>query len=197
MKVAKPKVITVQFARPRNFMLLAAGLCSMLSTSVASAQANRAVTLELQCRGTQALNEVVVTLRNAGNTGVAIVLGTRLNNIYLAKTLSFEARSAASGLIQTFTFNNPTFSDSGGREDPWIVPLPANSSYEVAISGNHFHSAGFDQRLDEASGVTDLQLRLTGSKIEPLNLDTLGLANWEVMIADLQAAPIAIPDDCQ
>lgn len=197
MKLTIDKVGRVGVLRPGKFMLLALGLCSLLSVSVTFAQTNRAVTIELQCRGVPTLTEVVVTLRNSGNTGTAVVLGTRLNNIYLAKTLSFEGRSAANGLIQTFAFDNPTFSNTTGREDPWIVPLPAHSSFEVAISSNHFLSAGFDQRLDEASGVTDLQLRLTGSEIEPMNLDTLGLANWEVLVADMQSAPLAIPDDCQ
>ncbi|MES2624755.1 MAG: hypothetical protein V4628_05725 [Pseudomonadota bacterium] len=172
-------------------------IANLLFGSAAFAQGNRAVTLELQCVGQQTLSEVVVTLRNSGNTGTAVVLGTRLGNIYLAKTLSFEARSGATGAVQSFAFDNPTFSNSTGREDPWIVPLPAHSSYEVAISGNHFLSAGSGLRLDETSGISDLQLRLKGSKIEPLNLDTLGLSNWEVLVMDIQAIPVAVPDDCK
>ena len=181
----------------RQTFLVLLGICATLFCEASLAQANRSVTLELQCVGPQALSEVVVTLRNSGNTGTAVVLGTRLGNIYLAKTLSFEARFAEGGRIQNFMFDNPVFSTSTTtREDPWIVPLPAHSSYTVAISSNHFLAAS-GMRLDEAPGLSDMQLRLTGSKIEPLNFDILGLANWEVLIMDMQSAPVAVPDDCQ
>jgi hypothetical protein len=170
---------------------------NLVFVAAALAQTNRAVTLELQCSGQQSLNEVVVTLRNAGNTGTAVVLGTRLGNIYLAKTLSFEAR-LASGELQSFAYDNPGFSTStSAREDPWIVPLPAHSSYSVAISSNHFLSASSGQRLDEVPAIADIQLHLTGSKIEPLNVDILGLATWDVLIMDMQSAAVAVPDDCR
>ncbi len=184
------------FGPGKQIFCLLLGICHLAFASAALAQTNRAVTAELQCSGQQSLNEVVVTLRNSGNTGTAVVLGTRLGNIYLAKTLSFEAR-LANGLLQHFAFDNPVFSTSStAREDPWIVPLPAHSSYAVTISSNHF-LAGNGQRLDEVAAVADIQLHLTGSKIEPLNVDILGLATWEVLIMDMQSAPLAVPDDCQ
>ncbi len=178
-------------------LLLWLGLCSLACAPVAFAQANRAVRLEVQCVGPQSLSEVVVTLNNTGSTGTAVVLGTRLGNIYLAKTLSFEARFAEGGKFDNFIYDNPAFTNNTtGREDPWIVPLPAHSSYSVTISGNHFVS-GAGERMDEVAGIADLQLRLTGSKIEPVNLDMRGLANWEVLIADMQSTAVAIPEDCQ
>ena len=177
------------------------GMSNLLFVSATFAQINRSVTLELQCGGQQTINEgrmneVTVTLRNPGNTGTAVVLGTRLGNIYLAKTLSLEARFGDSGQIQNFTFDNPVFSGSTGREDPWIVPLPAHSSYTVSISSKHFLSASSGLRLDEVPALADIQLHLAGSKIEPMNLDTLGLANWEVLVMNMQSALIAVPDDC-
>jgi hypothetical protein len=185
------------FSRGRYALLLWFGLGSLTFASMALAQTNRSVRLELQCVGPQNLREVMVTLNNTGNTGTAVVLGTRLGNIYLAKTLSFEARFTEGGKFDNFIYNNPTFTNNTtGREDPWIVPLPAHSSYSVTISGNHFMSAS-GERMDEAAGISDLQLRLTGSKIEPVNLDMRGLANWEVLIMDMQSTAVAIPDDCQ
>jgi hypothetical protein len=77
------------------------------------------------------------------------------------------------------------------------VPLPAHSSFVVNISGNHFLSAASNQRMDEASSVTDIQLRLKGTGIEPLPIDMLGLGNWDVLVMDMQSAPVAVPDDCQ
>jgi hypothetical protein len=182
------------FSRGRHSRLFWLGLCSLAFAPVVLSQTNRAVTLELQCIGPQNLDEVIVTLNNSGNTGTAVVLGTRLGNIYLAKTLSFEARFAEGGKFDNFIYDNPTFSNNTtGREDPWIVPLPAHSSYSVTISSNHFVSAA-GERMDEVAGIADI---LKGSKIEPLNLDMRGLANWEVLIMDMQSAVAAIPDDCR
>lgn len=184
------------FAR-RNACMLGFGWCTLVFAAAAAAQTNRAVTLELQCTGAQSLDEVVVTLNNTSNSGTAVVLGTRLGNIYLASTLSFEARFGDGGKFQNFTYDNPAFTNNTtGREDPWIVPLPAHSSYSVTLDGNHFVSA-LDERMDEVAGIADVQLRLTGRKIEPVNLDMRGLANWEVLITNMQSPVLAIPDDCQ
>ena len=181
----------------RQVFFLWLGICNVVFAPVALAQTNRAVTLELQCIGQQTLDEVVITLRNSGNAGTAVVLGTRLGNTYLAKTLSFEARSAGSGEIRNFGYDNPTFSNSAGREDPWIVPLPGNSSYAVRISSNHFLSAASGERMDEVTSISDIQVHLTGSEIQPLNLDNRGLASWEVLVMDMQSAAVAVPEDCQ
>jgi hypothetical protein len=197
MKTIKRAGFSRTSSNTRNAGLLWLGLCSLAFAPAALSQTNRAVTLELQCMGQQNPSEVVVTLNNTGSTGTAIVLGTRLGNIYLAKNLAFEARFAEGGKFDNFVYDNPTFTNNTtGREDPWIVPLPAHSSYSVTISGNHFLSAS-GERMDEAPGIADVQLRLTGSKIEPINLDMRGLVNWEVLIMDMQSAVIAIPDDCR
>jgi hypothetical protein len=196
MKTASGLDTKIRFIiKPRRFLLWL-GICHAVFAPLAFGQTNRAVTLELQCSGQQALTDVVITLRNSGNTGTAVVLGTRLGNIYLAKNLAFEAR-LASGQLQNFAYDNPAFSSGGGREDPWIVPLPAHSSYAVTISGNYFLAAASGQRMDEADSIADIQLRLTGSEIEPLPIDMLGLANWDVLVADMQSMPVAVPDDCK
>jgi len=200
MKTSNDMAFMRQFFSGRCTCLLWLGLCNLAFAQASLAQTNRAVTLELQCVGPQSdqqnLTDIVVTLNNTGNSGTAVVLGTRLGNIYLAKTLGFEARFG-SGQFQNFLYDNPVFSNnSTGREDPWIVPLPAHSSYAVTISANHFMAAS-GERMDETADLADLQLHLTGSKIEPLNLDLLGLANWEVLVMDMQSAVVAIPDDCQ
>jgi hypothetical protein len=185
-----------KFSGRRRACLFWLGLCNLAFAQAALAQTNRAVTLELQCVGQKNLSEVTVTLNNTGNSGTAVVLGTRMGNIYLAKTLSFEARFG-NGQFQNFLYDDPIFSNSGtGREDPWIVALPAHSSYAVTISGNHF-AAVSGERMDEVAGIADVQLHLAGRKIEPLNLDIRGLGNWDVLIMDMQSAVVAIPDDCQ
>lgn len=196
MKTTQDKEFIRKSFGKRVTRMLWLGLGNLAFAATAMAQANRAVTLELQCTGPQGLGEVVVTLNNRGNTGTAVVLGTRLGNIYLASTLSFEAR-LGSGQFQNFTYDNPAFTNNTtGREDPWIVPLPAHSSYTVSINSNHFLGAS-GERLDEVSGISDLQLRLTGREITPVNLDMRGLSTWEVLVANMQATAIAIPDDCQ
>lgn len=196
MKTTNGMQVRRKFLDGRRVCLSGLMLASLAFGPAALAQANRGVTLGLQCRGQQGLGEVVAILNNTGSTGTAVVLGTRLGNIYLASTLGFEAR-LADGRFQNFSYDNPAFTNnSTGREDPWIVPLPAHSSYEVTISGNHFVSAS-GERMDEVTDISDIQLRLTGRKIEPVNLDMRGLANWEVLITDMQSTALAIPDDCR
>ena len=131
----RPHFICRHFRRRQYPGLLTLVLGNLAFASMALAQTNRTVTLDLQCTGQQNTSEMVVTLKNSGNTGTAVVLGTRLGKKKKKKTLSVEARFAEGGRFDSFLYDN-LHSPTTPRVVRSLDRAAHRSSYSVTITAS-------------------------------------------------------------
>src|SRR4051794_26736875 len=90
--------------------------------------------LALRCVDASALR-FRLTVENVGSEPSAVVIGTILGNdrTYVAGPVQFTLRRP--GTDDTIVgFSDPMIAGVAGRLDPWLIPLPAGSSYALTVS---------------------------------------------------------------
>src|SRR5687767_910927 len=110
----------------RRILIWAACLFGSLISAARAQDDNPVIEIELQCIVQENLSDLIVTLRNSGDSDTAVVLGETRGNgqVYLADALSVGVKVTGDSADYTFPYFQPDFAFTIGRVDPWIVPLP-------------------------------------------------------------------------
>ncbi len=165
-------------------------LTVLFAASSTTAQAQtEALRLALACSQASELM-FRFTLENVGSEPTAVVIGSILGNDkkYLPNGLQFTLRR--SGVPDTeFDWFDPSVPGVAGRIDPWLVPLPVDASYSVAVS----IPKGLQYLF---STPADIRVRLTTQGVGKPNLDLQGLQLIHVWVGALTSDWIPFPRDC-
>ena len=131
-----------------------------------------------------------LTIQNIDNTPTAVVIGSVLGNDrkYLPRGLQFTLRRDGMADTEVDWFD-PSVAGVAGRIDPWLVPLPAGTSYSIGVlipeSLRHFFST-----------PAAVRVRLTTQTVPTLNPDLEGLRFIHVWAGTLTSDWIPLPGDC-
>jgi hypothetical protein len=152
------------------------------------------VELDLQCRASANAVELRITLRNAGPTDTAIVLGTSIGNgqKYVADSLVLDVKRGRDGPVEKF---RPDVGNIAGRVDPWIVPLPAASDFSFTRSINTFFSStGKPPVL--GNGSLDIRLTLLRRTEDHFRGELVGPGLVKVFVGELATDWLRVPGQC-
>src|SRR5262245_17565773 len=134
------------------------------------------------------------TIHNVSPTPTAVVIGTILENDkkYLPIGLELTVRRAG---IPDVELNYVDPMVVGGRLDPWLIALPPDASYSVAVPARKFR---LTPRLTEEpfSAPADLQLHLTTREVGRANSDMQAISLIHVWVGTLTSDWVRFPIDC-
>lgn len=180
-----------------NTLISLIGLLVLCSTSLAQ-ETMPPVEIELQCKAQANLSDLTFTLRNPGTADTAVVLGSTLGNgsVYLAQALSIEVRFVGTSSSSTFIYFNRDHALVAGRQDPWILPLPARSEFSLTIRSEDFWLTDLNKPLSDMRDIAEINAHLTAGKIVDVSLDMPGVALTRVWIGEAQSSALPVPSDC-
>ena len=136
------------------------------------------------------------TIQNVGTTPTAAVIGTILGNDkkYRPARLTLTVRRA--GVPDgTLPYIDPTGAFVAGRLDPWLITLPADASYSVAVLAHNFGLGPLPTK-ESFSAPADLQLQLVTREVGETNHDMRGLSSIHVWVGTLTSDWVRFPGDC-
>lgn len=134
------------------------------------------VVLALTC-GDQP-RDLVLTLRNAGASDTAILLGRMLSNgqRYEPRELVVELTRSGRAEPEDLVFRG--VSGVAGRIDHWVVPLPARAAFTMTLQSSDFVSTTQPTPSEPPAAV---RIRLVGRAVTAdLNVDMVGMKAWRV-----------------
>ena len=138
------------------------------------------------------------TIHNVSATPTAAVIGTILGNDkkYLPAHLKLTVRRAGVPDV-TLTYIDTTVAFVAGRLDPWLIALPPDASYSVAVPAHNFGLAPLLTK-EPFSAPADLQLRLATREVDRTSTssDMQGLSLIHVWVGTLASDWIRFPSDC-
>jgi hypothetical protein len=137
------------------------------------------------------------TIQNVSAAPTVAVIGTILgfDEKYLPALLELTVRRA--GVPDTtLTYVDTSVPVIGGRVDPWLIFLPADASYSVAVPATNFRLMP-NLEMESFSAPADLQLRLTTQEIRRPNSDVQGLSLIHVWVGTVTSDWIRISADCR
>jgi hypothetical protein len=136
------------------------------------------------------------TLYNVSPTPTAAVIGITLANDkkYLPTGVELTVRRAGIPDV-ALTYVDPTVPAVAGRVDPWLIPLPPDASYSVAVPARNFR---LTPHLAEEpfSAPADLQLHLATREVGRTNNDMQGIRLIHVWVGTLTSNWVRFPSDC-
>jgi len=136
------------------------------------------------------------TMQNVSTVPTAAVIGVILGNDrkYLPGNLELTVRRA--GMADTnLSYVDLSVAVVGGRLDRWLIALPADASYSVAVPAKNFR-LGATLRQEPFVAPADLQLRLTTQENGRHNPDVQGLSLIDVWVGTLTSAWLRFPGQC-
>ena len=156
------------------------------------------IVIALDCNRSDARVELRMSVRNDSAKDSAVVMGNSLGNgrRYLADSFALEVKRGGSAAIEVYSYFDPTVGVIAGRLDPWVIQLPALSSFSLTRPIGHFWSAGAPLTLDR--GDVDIRLKLSARADTRLSdLHAFGLAPENLFTGELSAQWRRIPTDCR
>jgi hypothetical protein len=178
-------------ARYRSCVILTA----LLVASGSTVQHGQTAPLRLVLACSQA-SELTVrfTIQNVSATPTAVVIGTILANDkkYLPVGLELTVRRAGIPDV-TLTYVDPMV--VGGRLDPWLIALPPDASYSVAVPARKFRLTPHLTQ-EPFSAPADLQLHLTTREVGRANNDMQGISLIHVWVGTVTSDWVRFPSDC-
>jgi hypothetical protein len=136
------------------------------------------------------------TIQNVSATPTAAVIGTILANDkkYLPARLKLTVRRAGAPDVN-LTYVDTTVPGVFGRLDPWLVALPPDASYSVAVPARNFRLTPLLTK-EPFSAPADLQLQLVTREVGETNRDMQGLSVIHVWVGTLTSEWVRFPSDC-
>jgi hypothetical protein len=137
-----------------------------------------------------------LTIQNVSAAPTAAVIGTILANDkkYLPAHLKLTVRRAGVPDV-TLTYIDTTVAFVAGRLDPWLITLPPDASYSLAVPAENFrHTPSLTK--EPFSAPADLQLQLPTREIGETSRDMQGLSLIHVWVGTLASDWIRFPSDC-
>jgi hypothetical protein len=136
------------------------------------------------------------TIHNGSTTPTAAVIGIILANDkkYLPRGLELTVRRAGIPDVK-LTYVDLTMPGVAGRLDPWLIALPPDASYSVAVPARNFR---LTPQLTEHpfSAPADLQLHLATREVGRANNDMQGISLIHVWVGTLTSNWVRFPGDC-
>lgn len=124
-------------------------------------------------------SELVVTIRNTGQSDTAVYLGTALANGRWYEPASLTIELTRTGRSEPEDLVYLGMRGIAGRIDPWIVTLPARAAFMLTLRSGDFVST---TQPTPSANPEALAIRLTGRPIISTSLDMPGLNLWSVWI---------------
>ena len=129
----------------------------------------------------QSPDEITLTLRNAGETDTAVLLGRMLagGQRYLPQELVVEVSAAGSSTVEQLVYRSADLPRGfASRMDHWVVSLPVMASFTLSLRASDFISSS-GRPITQTPA--ELAVRLTGRPITfDFNADTGGMQDWRL-----------------
>src|SRR5262249_41027697 len=135
------------------------------------------------------------TIHNVSPTPTALVIGTILANDkkYFPNGLELTVRRSGIPDVK-LSYVDPMV--VGGRLDPWLIALPPDASYSVAVPARKFKLT--PHLIEEPfSAPADLQLHLTTREVGRANNDMQAISMIHVWVGTLTSDWVRFPSNCQ
>src|SRR5690606_16099033 len=108
---------------------------------------------------------------------------------YLANELAVEVRGA--NVHTQYNYTDPSVPGIAGRVDPWVVELPAGSSFSIARPWSHFWANGVP--LSRAGTPLEVRARMDMRGVPR----ECAIPQFQAFTGSLVSAWISVPDGCQ
>jgi hypothetical protein len=108
---------------------------------------------------------------------------------YLPDEVSAEAKDANG--TRRYTYFDPSVPGIAGRVDPWVMPLPANSSFSMVRPLDHFFDGG--SQLSERHEPFEFRVRFDARPVP----EEFSIPGFRSFVGDLRSDWINISSDCK
>ena len=136
-------------------------------------------------------DEVVLSIRNAGEADTAVLLGIVIANgrWHVPRELMVELKRAGQE-IEQLVYRSPA--GIAGRIDHWIVGLPVRSTFRLTLRPTDFVSISSTPR---SAAPIELTARLTGRAVtSDLNPDMKGMQAWRLWTGTVTSNSVQLSD---
>lgn len=189
---------TVRHSINRFQLAVVCGMGCLFAPILAAQTEEAVVQLEIQCTAQESVIDLIITVRNSGTKDTAIVLGEARGNgqVYLPSALYAVVNMTGDAKEHNLFYFNRAHAFVAGRVDPWIVPLPATSSFSVSVQSEHLWSSELNASLKDMPAISKIRLGVVARAIEFVNADTTGLKLMHLFVGDVKSKVVDPSSDC-
>ena len=167
------------------------GVASLGAASALGQSQNDTLGFGFSCEVTSGQIELTITLRNLGAVDKSAYFGVIVGNgkKYLTNELALDVKDAHG--TTRYRYFDPSVPAIAGRLDPWVITLPANSSFSIVRPANHFWVDGAP--LSEERDPFEVRLLLVARKVPREFL----IPNFRAFVGELRSDWLRIPSGCR